>query len=155
MTHLVSAIDVANLWFQALLAAAVTAYALMRGGPEVRGAAIVNAVGWIVGCASNYLVRPVGPHLAVTCIQDALVAAGFLYFAVRYNSLWLTIGVIAQGVQLALDFMSVTEWDGFSVPVRLVWSAALNGLTDVMQISVLGAAMAARRRLALPAPVRV
>lgn len=155
MIQLLSTIDLANTFFQAVLAAAVTAYALARGGPEVRGAAIVNAVGWIVGWAGNYLVKPVGVHLAVTCTQDVLVAAAFLYFAVRYNSLWLAIGLIAQGVQLALDFISVTEWDGFSLPVRFIWGVVLNSLTDVMQISILGAAIAARRRLALAGPVRV
>ena len=147
MIHVLGAVNAANPWLQLLLAVLVTAYAFACGGPGVRGAAAVNAVGWIVGWIGNYLIQPVGLHLLITCTQDALVAAGFLYFAVRYNSLWLSVAVIAQGAQLGLDFISITEWNGFSPPVRFVWGVVLNGLTDVMQISLLGAAVADRRRM--------
>lgn len=155
MIQFLTMVDVANQWAQAIFAASVTAYALTRGGPSVRGAAIVNAFGFLGGWASNYLIQPVGPHLMATCTLDAVVAAALLYFAVRHNSLWLAVGVIAQGAQLALDFISVSEWHGFSLPSRFGWSVVLNGLTDVIQISILGAALAGRRRLALSGPVRV
>ncbi len=148
-------LEVANFWIQAAFTAAVSAYAITRGGDGPRGAAVVNLIGWSVGWAANYLMKLGGPQLLVICAADALVAAGFLYFAVRYNSLWLAVGVIAQGVQLALDYITLIEWHGLGLPARVLWNVALNGLTDVIQISVLGAAIAGRRRLALHGAVRV
>jgi hypothetical protein len=155
MIQLVSALDLVDLWFQSILALAATAYALLRGGPKVRGAAIVNAIGWIVGGFAAYQIKPMGLHLVVTCASDAVVAVGLLYFTLKYDSPWLSLGVVAQGLQLALDSFVTTHWREFALVQRVMLGALLNGLTAMIQISILGAAIAERRRLALAGPVRV
>ena len=100
MLQLLSTIDLLNIWFEALFAALVSLFAWTKGGRAARAAAIINVVAWPVGTVTKMMIKPVGLELAVTCSQDALVAGALLYLSVRYNSLWLSVGVIAQGLQL-------------------------------------------------------
>ena len=48
---------------------------------------------------------PVVPEL----FFDAIVASGFLYLAVRYNSPWLGFAMIVKGLQLALHAIHLTD----------------------------------------------
>ena len=155
MIHWIPLINAANLWVQGAFAAAVTIYALARGGAAARGAAIIAAAGWIVAGISNFLIQPIGLRVIVTCTQDALVAAGFLYLAIRHNSGWLILGVIVQGLQLGLDFLLISEWAHMGWRSRFASGVVLNGLSFGLLFCVLGVAMAERRRLALAGPVRV
>ena len=155
MIHWIPLINSVNLWLQVAFTVGATIYALVLGGPAARAAAVVNALGWIVGSISNYLVHPASLQLTITCTQDALVAAGFLFLAVRYNSPWLCLGVIAQGLQLGLDFLLIGDWTRMAWQNRFAAGVVLNGLTYVLQFSVLGVTLEERRRLALAGPVRV
>jgi hypothetical protein len=137
-----------NLGLQSAFAAAVTAYALIRGGPRVRGAAAVYAAGWVVATAANFLIKPVGPHLIINCVSDTLVAVALLYSALRHDSAWLGVAVIAQGLGLALETFSIAEWSGFAIHQRLTIAVVLNSLGVVALIGILGFAIAERRRLA-------
>jgi hypothetical protein len=150
MIQFVTALHVGNLWLQSVLAAAVVVYALLRGGPRLRGPAILTAVAWTAGTIANYMIKPVGPHLILTCAIDALAGVGLLYYTLRYDSPWLSLAVIAQGVQLALDSFMAIQWSGFAVLHRVMVSVVWNGLSDLILVGVLGFAISERRRLALP-----
>jgi hypothetical protein len=147
MDQILHALDVANLLGQSVFAAAVTAYALVRGGPRVRGAAMVNVVGWIITSFANYLIKPLGPHLIITCVSDTLVAVALLYFALKHDSAWLSLAVIAQGLGLALETFTIAQWAGFAVPERVMISVVLNSLGVLVLSGLLGFAFAERRRL--------
>jgi hypothetical protein len=155
MHRLLSEIDLFNIWFEGLFAAAVSLYAWVKGGRAARAAGVINALAWPVGTVTKMIIEPVALQLAIACTQDALVAVGLLYLSFRYNSLWLGVGVIAQGLQLALDYVYVSQRAEFAQLNRFMLGAVLNGLTYVILISILGAAVAERRRLALQGPVRV
>jgi len=140
---------------QILLMAAASVAAWRWGRQGVRIAAAVNVFAFVL--TSPVVLLPFGDQgrMWLTCSLDLLAAAGFLYAAARYNSLWIGVAVLAQGVQAAIDVIYVGQGSSFTRIHHFMFGAVENAFTYVIQIAILGAALADRRRLALQAPVRV
>jgi hypothetical protein len=155
MIQFTMAIDLANRWVQSIFAAAVTVYALMRGGPRVRSVAIVNAIGWSVGSVASLLIKPVGPHLIVTWVSQTLLAVGLLYFTLKYDSAFLGLAVTGQALQFALDASVIGRFHGAPFLQQFTIGVVLNALSYLTLIGVLGFAISERRRESFPGPMRI
>jgi hypothetical protein len=147
--------NIANVLAQLLLVVTSTLAARRWGGPAARFAALVNAVIWPLTTCFGLLPVPDAPAVRVACSLDLLAAAGFLYAAARYNSLWIGVAVLAQGVQTAIDVIYIGDGSSFDRIHHFIIGATQNLFTYAIQIAILGAALADRRRLALQTPVRV
>ncbi len=126
------------------------------GAPAARIAAVVNLVSCILTTPVAFLITDETVRMWVTCSLDILTAAGFLYAAARYNSLWISVAVLAQGIQTGLDVIFIGQGSSFDRVHHFYLGAAENAFTWAIQIAILGAALAdRRRRLALQGTVRV
>jgi hypothetical protein len=146
MLETLHALQTAELVFQLVVFGAVTGYALTRGGPRVLGPALLNVVCWIVGGIFLNDTKHLGPSLIISCASDAVVAFGLLYFTLRYDSAWLGLGVVAQGLQLPLDAFSIVPWHDLPLYERVMLNVLGAVLTDFIQIGILGFAITERRR---------
>jgi hypothetical protein len=145
----------ANYLAQLLLVVGATLAALSWGGPAARVAALVNAVIWPLTTCFGLLQIPATPATWIACALDLSAGAGFLYAAARYNSLWISVSVLAQGIQAAVDVIYIEQGASFDRLHHFMIGAAANAFTYAIQAGILGAALTDRRRLALQAPVRV
>lgn len=155
MDHLFLIANWANYVAQAIFVAAVTVTAWRSSDPGVRFACRVNLVFWPVTTVFSLLPVPEAPAMWVVCALDLGAAGGFLYAAARYNSLWISAAVLAQGVQTAVDVIYIGQGSSFDRLHHFMFGAMDNLFTYVIQAAILGAALAARRRLALRGAVRV
>jgi len=140
---------------QTALMAAATVAALRWGGPAARLAAAVNVVAFAVTTPAGFLSAEDAVRMWVVCGLDLLAAAGFLYAAARYNSLWIGVAVLAQGIQAAVDVIYFGHGSSFTRVHHFLFGAVENAFTWAIQFAILGAALADRRRLALQGAVRV
>lgn len=147
--------NVANYLVQGLLVAAGMGLARRWGGPAARLAALVNAVVWPLTVTFGVLPIPDTPAVWISVTLDLAAGAGFLYSAARFNSLWISVAVLAQGVQAGIDVIYVGDGASFDRVHHFMIGVGQNIFTYVIQVCILGAALADRRRLALQAPVRV
>jgi hypothetical protein len=155
MFQFLKAIDVTNMWGQSIFAAVLTAHALMRCGPRVRVPIIVNGVCFAASSTANLLIKPLGPHLLVTYASDTALAVGLLYFALKYDSAWLSLAVVAQGLMLAMETFTIGRFHGAPILQQFAIGVVLNVFSALVLIGVLGFAISERRRLALAGPLRV
>ena len=83
-------------------------FACIKGRPAERyGGALYLAS--VLGTLAFYLITRQGLSSFVQLGLDALVAVGFLWLAIRYNSLWLGAAMMIKGVQLALYGLHLTD----------------------------------------------
>ena len=108
-------------------------FAAWKGGSAERGGAALIAANWLIititqvffhehNLKSSQVVIP-----SIVC--DLLLAAGFLWLALRYSSLWLGAAMILQGVQLAIygSFLSggARGVYGYAVAINITSSLVL------------------------------
>ena len=92
--------------------------ALWKGGPPERLGTAMLAVSWIGADVARGFSNQMVPTVTILA-SDVLLAAGFLYVAIRYSSLWLGAAMILQAFAFALHAvqLSSTEegprWHGF------------------------------------------
>jgi hypothetical protein len=79
---------------------ATAVFAWFKGDPAVRWGAVINLVGY----ASITMIQLAGTEsLSVPMVwADLLIAVGFLWLAIRYNSLWLGVTMMLQGAEFAI-----------------------------------------------------
>ncbi|HEY5070957.1 MAG TPA: hypothetical protein VII63_02900 [Caulobacteraceae bacterium] len=94
LLHLGFAIEVGIL-------AAVFAFAIWKGGRPERIGAALNLGAGILATALYYLLSIAAQPVALLAV-DAALAAGFLFLALRYASLWLGAALLLQAVQFSL-----------------------------------------------------
>ncbi len=131
------------------------AFAWLKGrAAERRGATL-----YFSSCALTWIIQvAMGPKLppVSNLIFDALIATGFLFLALRYNSLWLGGAMMLKGVQLALHASHLTD----DTDPRLFGANAYLLLLDVVNLlicmTIVGGTLAsvrARRTRPEPNPV--
>jgi len=149
------AANLANYAAEFLLFLAASVAAWRWGGPAARAGALVNLAAWLLTTPANFL--PIGEtqQMYLVCALDLLAAAGFLFVAARYNSLWIATAVLAEGVQTCVDVVYVGEGSSLDRIHHFLVGATDSAFTWAIQIAILGAALADRRRLASGASVRV
>ena len=141
---------------QVSLLIAVTMAARRWGGSAARTAALVNVVAFLVTNPASFLPLGEAERMWMICSLDLLAGAGFLYAAARYNSLWISVAVLAQGIQTGIDVIFIGQGSSFDRVHHFYLGAAENAFTWAIQIAILAAALAdRRRRLALQGAVRV
>ena len=79
---------------------ATAVFAWFKGDPAGRWGAVTNLVGY----ASITVIQLAGMRepLVPMVWADLLIAVGFLWLAIRYNSLWLGVTMMLQGVEFAI-----------------------------------------------------
>ena len=156
MEHLYLIANWADYAAELLLMVAATVAAVRWGGPAARIAAAVNVIACVLTTPAALMPGDETLRMWVICGLYILTAAGFLYAAARFNSLWISIAVLAQGTQLGIDVFFIGQASSFDRLHHFLLGAAENAFTWVIQIAILGAALAdRRRRLALQGAVRV
>jgi hypothetical protein len=86
------------------------AFAWWKGGPPERLGTLMVAAVWL----GSDLVRGFGGQMVPTItllVSDSLIAAGFLYVAVRYSSLWLGAAMMFQAISFALHAAEMSDAD--------------------------------------------
>lgn len=116
------------------------------GGQATRIAAVVNVIAFALTTPAGLLPLPDAERMVTVCSLDLLTAAGFLYAAARYNSLWISVSVLAQGIQAAIDMIYVEQGASFDRLHHFMIGAAANAFTYAIQAGILGAALTDRRR---------
>lgn len=145
----------ANYLLQGALVAMIWLAARRWGGSTAKLAALINVPAWTAVTVFGFLPLTETRAMAVGCSFDLLTAAAFLYVAVRDNSPWISVAVLAQGVQTAIDVIYVGQGSSFDRIHHFLLGAVENLFTYAIQVAIIGAVLADRRRLALQAPVRV
>jgi hypothetical protein len=121
-----------------------------KGGPPERMGVLVVVAVWI----GSDLVRAVGGQMiapVTLLVSDFAAAAGFLYIAVRYSSLWLGAAMMFQAMSLALHAMQLSENDAPRWHGWIIYLLIVNVLSYLILLALIGGAVSAifrRRRLA-------
>src|SRR5882672_5354441 len=86
----------------------ITAFAWFKGGRAERYGAGINALGYLGITALQFAS---GGHmpLAPMVWADLLIAVGFLWLSVRYNSLWLGVAMMLQGLEFTIHTQYLTS----------------------------------------------
>ncbi len=140
--HRMSVADVISFAVQTLAVGLICVFAWRRGGPGERFSGGVFGLLWIIGCALTLSGPGYDPPLSI--LGDVLAGAAFLYATVRYNRLWLGLGLIAQGLQLGLRVLDVVLPE---TPGAVVWVAigvGINLMNLVMMAAIAGSTIAYR-----------
>jgi hypothetical protein len=93
-------------------------FAWWKGGPAERLGTAMLAISWVGADLARGLSAEYIPTLVILG-SDVLLAAGFLYVAVRYSSLWLGAAMILQAAAFALHATQLSSadsgprWHGF------------------------------------------
>ena len=134
------------LLFGVTLLLATFAFALWKGSLAERIGASMNAAAGFVVIALDQILPPDLRSIAQLVI-DAGLAAGFLFLAIRWASLWLGAAMILQAVQFSLHaYYMVTE-----TPTAGDWMFARinNADTTLINLVIIGATVVAiRKRMA-------
>lgn len=148
--------NIANYGVEVSLFLLATAAAWRWGGRAARLAALVNLAAWAATTPANLLPIPEMRQAYLVCALDLITAAAFLYVAARFNSLWIAVAVLAEGVQTCVDLVYLGEGSSLGRMNHFLMGAADSVLTYVIQIAIICAALGdRRRRLAPEAAVRV
>ncbi len=148
--------NIANYGVEVALFLLATAAAWRWGGPAARMAALVNLFAWLVTTPANLLPIPETPQAYLVCTLDLITAAAFLCVAATFNSLWIAVAVLAEGVQTCVDLVYLGEGSSLGRMNHFLMGAADSVLTYVIQVAIICAALGdRRRRLAPEAPLRV
>src|SRR3978361_1561287 len=75
-------------------------FAWWKGGPAERLGSLMLVVSWLGADIARGFSNQMVP-LAAMFVSDAVLAAGFLYIAIRYSSLWLGGGMILPAAGFA------------------------------------------------------
>ena len=144
--HRMSVADVISFVVQTLAATWVCAFAWRRGGPAERLCAVVFWVAWMIGLAMTLSGPAYDPPLGV--LGDVAMAAAFLFAAARHNRPWLGVGLIAQGLQLALRLLDVYLPEPAGAPIWMAVGVGINVLNLVMMAALVASTLAWRPRTA-------
>ncbi len=120
LSHLPFAIGMAVL-------VVVFAFALWKGDRAERLGASFNLAAGLLAVPPQFLLSPDTQPLALLAIDGAL-AAGFLFLALRYASLWLGAALLLQAVQFSMhayyllmnaqpdyNYMAVNNFDSYGI----------------------------------------
>jgi riboflavin transporter FmnP len=85
------------------------AFALWKGGVAERIGGSMNLAAGILVLSLHWLIGADAQPIA-ELVVDAALAAGFLFLAIRFASLWLGVAMLLQAVQFSLHaYYMVTE----------------------------------------------
>lgn len=133
---------------------ATALYAWTQGRGAERGGVLVYAAAW-VGVLIYELATgdsfPVVPILML----DAAVALAFLVLAIRYNSLWLGVAMILQGLGLGLHATHLTDLVEPGFMGFQVYALGINFVSLAILVVLIGgttASMLDRRKRRRAAP---
>ena len=118
-------------------------FAWFKGGPAERygGALYVSAiVGTLVLVMFGYEL----PTLAELGL-DAVVATGFLWLAIRYNSLWLGAAMMIKGLQLGLHAMHLTDMTDPTFKSFNLYLLSLDLISVMISMTIFLATLASMR----------
>ena len=118
-------------------------FAWFKGGPAERyGGAIYTAsvLGEFLLVLAGYNL----PTLAELGL-DSLVATGFLWLAIRYNSLWLGAAMMIKGLQLGLHAMHLTDMTDPTFKFFNLYLLALDLISLMISLTILLATLASMR----------
>jgi hypothetical protein len=76
---------------------------------------------------------------------DAVVAFGFLVLAIRYNSLWLGVAMLAKGLQLSLHATHLTDHVDPVIGHLNLYLASLDAVSVAISGSILAGTVSAMR----------
>jgi len=120
-------------------------FAWFKGGPAERyGAALYMAS--VLGGIFPVMIAGYNLPSLAELVLDGLVAAGFLWLAIRYNSLWLGAAMMIKGVQLGLHAMHLTDTtDPRSFHGANLYLLALDVVSLMISLTIFFAALASMR----------
>ncbi len=142
--------NIANYGVEVALFLLATAAAWRWGGPAARMAALVNLFAWLVTTPANLLPIPETPQAYLVCTLDLITAAAFLCVAATFNSLWIAVAVLAEGVETldeveTLQGMGCRLFQGFFFSRPLDAAAFVRTVKDPEWLAQLGSP--ARRQI--------
>ena len=114
---------------------ATAGYAWLKGGGAERGGVLAYAAAWIGVLAYELISGDSLPTVPILLL-DATVAVAFLGLALKYNSLWLGIAMIFQGIVLGLHATHLTELQSASILGFQAYALGIN-LTSLAILIVL------------------
>jgi hypothetical protein len=121
-------------------------FAWFKGAPAERYGAALYMASIILGGIFPAMVFGYDLPTLAELGLDALVAAGFLWLAIRYNSLWLGAAMMIKGVQLGLHAMHLTDMtDPRSFHGANLYLLALDVVSLMISLTIFFAALASIR----------
>ena len=98
-------------------------FAWWKGGPAERLGILMLVVSWLGADIARGFSNQMVP-LTTMFVSDAVLAAGFLYIAIRYSSLWLGGMMILQAAAFALHATQLSDssaprWHGWIIYLLL------------------------------------
>ena len=105
---------VSQIGILALIATAVFAY--FKGDAAERWGVALICISWLGGDDVSFLLGKLFSQadLELTLLaMDAILAAGFLYLALRFTKVWLGVAMLMQSIELALHGAVMADF-GFS-----------------------------------------
>lgn len=129
----------------------VSIYAWLRGRSAERFGSLLYAAAFMTAMAL-YITLGLERSVVPVLLLDAFAALGFLVLAFRYNSLWLGLAMILQGIVLGLHSTHLTEVEDPQVFGMSLYATLQNLISLGMLATFAGATALAqrerRRRLA-------
>jgi hypothetical protein len=119
-------------------------FAWLNGRPAERYGALVYFVSALLDLPIILITHKTLP-IEQELFIDGLAAVGFLFLAVRYNSLWLGAVMMLKGVQLALHASHLTEGADLHIGKMNVYAVALDAVAFLISMALIGGTMASMR----------
>jgi hypothetical protein len=130
--------------------AVTAAFAWWKGGPPERLGTLLLATTWL----GADILRGLSGEMMPTMIMlgsDFLNAAGFLYIAMRYSSLWLGAAMMFRAIAFALHATQMSDEDAPRWHGWIIYLLVTNILSYLVLLSLIGGTVATivhRRRQA-------
>lgn len=125
-------------------------FAWWKGGPPERLGTLTLAVTWLGADLVRSLSGEMMPTL-ILLVSDFLTAAGFLYIAMRYSSLWLGAAMMFRAIGFALHATQMSDEDAPRWHGWIIYLLVNNILSYLILLSLIGGTVATivhRRRQA-------
>ena len=134
------------VWIGLTLLISITALAWFKGGAAERHGAALNALGYLGITAVQFASNGHTP-LASMVWADLLIAVGFLWLSVRYNSLWLGVAMMLQGAEFAIHTQFLTSLGEQPVVFGLrLYALGENLISLAVLLTLFGATLATMRK---------
>ena len=130
-------------------------FAWLKGRPAERYGSLVYLAAFLLDIPLALITGKILPVESVLFV-DGLAALGFLFLALRYNSLWLGAAMMLKGAELGLHAFHLTEEADPQLGAFNLYVLALDALEMMMVLSLFAGTLASirarRRAAAQPAP---
>lgn len=134
------------VWIGLALLVSITALAWFKGGAAERYGAILNASGYLSITALQFASNGHMP-LAPMVWADLLIATGFLWLSVRYNSLWLGVAMMLQGAEFAIHTQYLTSLGEQPIVFGIrLYALGENLISLAVLLTLLGATLTTMRK---------